>query len=424
MVRSSMDRGCALFALSLGVLVACDRGGAESSAGSGAAASVVATGSPAPSAPAAPLASAVVSPPGADARSESLQIVFGGDVNLGRGAGQKILADPSYDPFREIAPLWKDADLRFVNLECQLSDQNGETQSPNNRLVFTGPPGGARTLRRAGIGVVSLANNHMWDYGGKAYLETLRHLDEAGVPFTGASRKPGMGAYEPTIVRVKGWSIAFFAVTHIWNHGSFEEHRASQYVAWARFDRLSRHLRKAREEHDLVFVSYHGGSEYLDVPMEWTREFVRAVMKTGVDAILGHHPHVPQGIGWVGDRPIFYSLGNFVFAMHRDHPWTGIGLLAKLDVARDGGMRVSACPFHILGHVPMPLSTKGKGRQAVEAMTKKHLQRISVAAGRSVVADPGPDGCFAVTPPEGRFATPSSKANLEARARLRRPAAE
>src|SRR3954471_17919047 len=87
-------------------------------------------------------------------------IVAAGDVNLGRECGQAILEDPQYDPFRFMGPIWGDAALRFVNLESQLSDQDGETQSPRNRLIFTGPPGGAETLAQAGVAVVSTANNH------------------------------------------------------------------------------------------------------------------------------------------------------------------------------------------------------------------------------------------------------------------------
>src|SRR5262245_36456763 len=83
-------------------------------------------------------------------KAKGLVVVAGGDVNFGRECGQAILANPSYDPFQFVEPLFRDADLTFVNLESQLSDQKGETQSPKNRLIFTGPPGGADVLARAG----------------------------------------------------------------------------------------------------------------------------------------------------------------------------------------------------------------------------------------------------------------------------------
>ncbi len=139
-----------------------------------------------------PAASAPRKEPKPEARAEKLTVLFGGDVNLGRGAGQKILKDPKYDPFAEIAPLLSTADFRAVNLESQLSDQNGETQSPNHHLIFTGPPGGADVLAAAHIDLVSLANNHAWDYGKKALFETFTNLERAGVasPARGARLTP------------------------------------------------------------------------------------------------------------------------------------------------------------------------------------------------------------------------------------------
>jgi poly-gamma-glutamate synthesis protein (capsule biosynthesis protein) len=333
--------------------------------------------------------------------SDKLVILAGGDVNLARGCGQHILKDASYDPFRVVRPLLASADLRFVNLECQLSDQGGVTQSKVNRLVFTGPPGGAQTLANAGIDVVSLANNHMWDYGKKALLETFDNLERAGVRYVGASRERDQ-VYEPLIVNKNGWSIAIFAVTHIWNQGAFDRHPGRDHVAWAAFDELGKKLKKARKKHDLVLVSYHGGGEYVDMPMQWTREFVRAVMATGADAVIGHHPHVPHGVGWHGDRPVFYSLGNLVFAMHSDHPWTGTSFFARLTFSRNDKPLVEACPYHILGHVPMLFD--GKTKAARERTFTQHLKLVSVTVGGTRIGEPGEHSCVVLEPPEQKRA--------------------
>jgi poly-gamma-glutamate capsule biosynthesis protein CapA/YwtB (metallophosphatase superfamily) len=203
-------------------------------------------------------------------------------------------------------------------------------------------------------------------------------------------------------LRKHGWSVALFAVTHIWNQGPIQTHPGRNYVAWAAFDKLRDGLRKARREHDLVLVSYHGGSEYVDVPMNWTRDFVRAVMNAGADAVLGHHPHVPHGVGWSGDRPIFYSLGNLVFAMHSDHPWTGTSFFARLTFSRDRTLLVEACPYHILGHIPMLF--EGKTKAARERAFSHHLRRISVAVGGTRIGEPGAHSCLPLEPPEQRSA--------------------
>jgi poly-gamma-glutamate capsule biosynthesis protein CapA/YwtB (metallophosphatase superfamily) len=333
----------------------------------------------------------------AEAKAEHLVVLFGGDVNLGRGAGQKIIADPSYDPFVHIRPLLATADLRMANLESQLSEQGGETQSARNHLVFTGPPGGAGVLSRAGFQAVSFANNHAWDYGKSGFLQTLDALDGAGVAHVGASREVGR-AYEPVILNVKGWKVAVFAVTHIWNQGPIQDHEGRHYVAWAAYDRLQKQVKKARLENDLVLVSYHGGGEYMDVPMQWTREFVRAAMAGGVDAFFGHHPHVPLGVGWQKDKPIFYSLGNLVFAMHSDYPWTGTSFMARVTFHADGRLEAEACPYHILGHQPMPF--EGKTKEARERAFVQHLGLVSVATGGTRIGEPGEGSCVALSPPQ------------------------
>lgn len=335
------------------------------------------------------------------ARTGPVVLLFGGDVNLGRGTGQRILRDPAYQPLRFIKPYFDSADFRFVNLECQLSDQDGVTQT-KHRLIFTGPPGGAEVLKNANIDLVSVANNHMWDFGKSALLETFENLDRAGVRYVGASPNPGKDAYNAVSVEVRGIKIAFFAVTHIWNQGPINEHEGRHYVAWADFGALEKRIAKAKQTHDLVILSYHGGAEYVDEPMMWTRHFVRAAMRSGVDVIIGHHPHVPHGVGWAGSRPVFYSLGNLVFPMHSDHSWTGTSFLARLSFDKQPGekprlTKTEACPYFILGHAPKPFEDKAS--PARHAQFRQHLELISKSVGGTLVGDVEPDGCYPLNPP-------------------------
>jgi poly-gamma-glutamate synthesis protein (capsule biosynthesis protein) len=321
-------------------------------------------------------------------------IVAGGDVNLGRECGQAILADPRYDPFRFMAPLWGDADVRFVNLESQLSEQQGETQSPNNRLIFTGPPAGAETLAQAGIGVVSTANNHAWDYGRGACFETLDNLARAGVKSAGTGRTLER-AYAPVIVEVRGRRVAFLAVTQIWNLGPIEQHEGKDYVAWARLSRLRASLEQARRAADFVILSYHGGVEYIDAPPDPTRRFIDAAVKTGlVDVVIGHHPHVPQGVGFRAGRPVFYSLGNFVFAGHDWAPWTLFGLVARLELGPGRAVRASACPVAIDGHLPTPVPPS----DARSLKVREHLIATSTSVGRVNIGPADARGCFPFEP--------------------------
>jgi poly-gamma-glutamate synthesis protein (capsule biosynthesis protein) len=330
-------------------------------------------------------------------------IVAGGDVSFGREAGQRVVHSPSYSPFGAIWPFFSEADLRFVNLESQLSEQQGETQSPRHRLIFTGPPAAARTLAEAGIHVVSTANNHAWDYGRSALFETLEHLRAAGVQSAGTGADLEQ-AYRPAVVRVKGLSIALFALTHVWNQGPIEKHEGRDYVAWASFSKLRKALVAARAEHDVVLVSYHGGAEYQDAPSDLTRAFVKAAIDAGADAVIGHHPHVIQGIGWRSGRPVFYSLGNLVFGRRKEHPWTRYGMLAQLRIGPGALRSFAICPYRIDDFEPVALRLEASDPDRVRFLT--HLRRASTAVGGIELGSSDELGCVAVAPARPRSLLP------------------
>lgn len=356
---------------------------------------------PLPAGPAPTLGSAETLPEAAASATAAaraprarLVLVAGGDVNLGRKVGQRILRDPAFDPFAGIRPLLEKADLAFANLESPLSDQNGETED-RSRLAFVGPPRGAELLARAPFHLLSVANNHAWDYGQGGFFDTLLALDRAKVAYAGGSRTPHQ-QYQPSVVTVRGWSLALFAVTHLWNPGDFAQHEARDHVAWADDPRLMTALRDARRKYDLVLVSYHGGKEYEDTQAQEPLDFARAVMAAGADAVLGHHPHVPQGVGWHERRPIFYSLGNLVFGKNRRHAWTARGYLARMTFEPEGGVETAACPYLIEEGLPR----RGFGPPPLEANFRRYLARASAFASPegTKLGPVDEDGCIALAP--------------------------
>lgn len=358
--------------------------------------------------PAARLASmSEVSPLAAQAQAPvenpPIVILAGGDVNFGREVGQRIVENAAYSPWAGVLPLFRAADVRFVNLESQLSFQQGETQSPRHRLIFTGPPEAARTLAQAGIDVVSTANNHAWDYGRSALFETLDHLDAAGVRSAGTGRDLE-AAYRPATLRVKGTRIALFAVTHVWNQGPIEKHEGRDHVAWASFAKLRQALAAARAENDFVFVSYHGGAEYQDAPSDLTRGFVKAVLEAGADAVLGHHPHVIQGVGWVARKPVFYSLGNLVFGARPEHPWTRYGMLARIRVGGGAAPSFAVCPYRIDDFTPTLLRAEAADPERARFLA--HLRMASTAVGGLELRESDALGCVSVAPPAPRSSAP------------------
>jgi poly-gamma-glutamate capsule biosynthesis protein CapA/YwtB (metallophosphatase superfamily) len=259
-----------------------------------------------------------------------------GDINLGRRVGQVILRGDTLYPFARVFESLRTYDVVFANLESNISDQGGRTESPRNNMVFTAPPAAAQSLKRGGISVVATANNHALDFGVFARNQTIRYLDSAGIAHCGtADGRPDL--YLPALVEAKGIRMAFFAVTDIMNTtGSVWQN----LVAPADTGRLLPAIRAIRETADVVIVSYHGGAEYAPAASERTRHFARQVLEGGADILLGHHPHVPYGIELPGGRVAVHSLGNFVF-MQPDRYWTRFSYALSFDIVRDAaGTRI------------------------------------------------------------------------------------
>jgi len=340
---------------------------------------------------------------GADAaapKADRLTLLAGGDVSFGRLVGQILLREPERALFAPMADLLRSADVRFVNLEGPISDQGGQTVSPENNLVFTGPPASANALVRAGIDVVSTANNHAWDYGKPAMLETLAHLDRAGVLHAGTGSTLEE-AWRPAIVDHEGFRLAILAVTDVWNQGALSKHPGREFVASANSSELTGAVRSLREGRsvDAIVVSYHGGEEYRDDPLPTTRAIAEAAIDAGADAFLGHHPHVAQGITFHAGKPIVYSMGNLLMRMHSGHPETEMGLVVRLELLRGGDKpRLWACPVRIQGIEPIPLGADPR-RSANEGRFFARLTALSRRVGDATFGAVGADGCAPVAPP-------------------------
>lgn len=333
------------------------------------------------------------------ARKAELTLVAGGDVSLGRFRGQKLLADPSRDDLKMVASLFGPADIRFVNLESVIVDNGWTTVHPDNILVYNAPPAAAPALRRARIDIVSLANNHAWDYGEKGLLETLDRLDDEGIAYVGAGRTRGE-AYGFRVVERDGFSVAFVAVTSIWNQ-VLSPHPGKELVADAVTEELVATVRRAKATPgvDKVVVSHHGGEEYRRRTYPPIQRMLRAAVDAGADAVIGHHPHIPQRVALVDGRPVFYSLGNLVFRnTGKGGLWARFGVIARLKFRRDGPTDADLCPVRMVGDRVIPLAEE-RNRDAIERLFRHHYDRLLRAGDRAEPDAPtrlgalGPDGC-------------------------------
>jgi poly-gamma-glutamate capsule biosynthesis protein CapA/YwtB (metallophosphatase superfamily) len=227
--------------------------------------------------------------------------------------------------FAPIADLLSAADVTFANLETPVAPDSGTGGRP---FVFNAPPEVISALRRAGVDVVSVANNHAFDQGRPGFEETLRRLDAAGMTTVGAG--PPEGAAGPVRVEAGGLTLAFLGFAHFFNQdgNACPPRRApgEGCVQAALLDRgrALQAVRAAAIEADAVVVSLHWGVEYEQQPRAADVEFARALADAGALVILGHHPHVLQPLELYrradGRTAVLaYSLGNFVSNQSRKY---------------------------------------------------------------------------------------------------------
>lgn len=241
-----------------------------------------------------------------------MDLIAAGDVMLGRGV--EIRMARGKNPFEEVAPLLKQADIAFCNLEAMFC-RNAPTAviGPGfyTSLKLAALPERSQFLKMAGFDVVSLANNHAMDFGPAAIEETKSALKQNGIAYFGAGES-NAEVCAPAIVESRGMRIAFlgYAFDHSPNVYASDK---TPGIAELEPSTIRADIEKIRPRVDFVVVSLHWGNEYSHYPTHWQRQTAHDLIDAGADMILGHHPHVLQEIEEYHGKLIAYSLGNFVF---------------------------------------------------------------------------------------------------------------
>lgn len=190
--------------------------------------------------------------------------------------------------FALVKDLFKEDDLTIANLEGDFTEHNVKVEKKFN---FKAPKEYREVLTSGNVDIVSFANNHTHDYGTKGYQDTIESLNEINMPYYG---------YDKYLIKeVNGIKIGFFAFLDIYGEKFNDVQKAIKYLK--------------DENCDLIISSMHWGIEY---DYEQSKEQVKMahyLIDNGVDLVIGHHPHIIQGIEKYHNKYIIYSLGNFSF---------------------------------------------------------------------------------------------------------------
>lgn len=214
----------------------------------------------------------------------------------------------------EVIERMQSADIMMLNNEFAYSDRGAPTEG--KQFTFRARPETVSYLNDMGVDLVSLANNHAYDYGPEALTDTLDTLRGAGIPYVGAGRDIGE-ARKPVYYIVGDIKIAFVSATQIERLDTPDTKEATEdspgvFRCW-NGERLLETIREADENSDFVVAYIHWGTEN-QAELDWAQlQQAPELVGAGADLIIGDHPHCLQPIGVVGGTPVIYSVGNFWF---------------------------------------------------------------------------------------------------------------
>jgi poly-gamma-glutamate synthesis protein (capsule biosynthesis protein) len=263
------------------------------------------------------------------AQADPVRLVFVGDIMLDDGPGQTIAS--GRDPLAPFAAQLRDADFTIGNLECPIATVGKPLDS--KIFSFRADPGVLRLLKGR-FNALAVANNHSGDFGKAAFLETLNHLDRAGIRYFGGGRDLA-SAHAPLWIVHQGLRIAVLGFNEF-KPRSFEAGPDWPGIAWSEDNQVVSDIRAARAAGaDLVIPFMHWGWENETAPGERQRRLAHRMIDAGADVVIGGHPHVTQGAEYYRGHLIVYSLGNFVFDGF-EMPEAKRGWLLRLTMDRKG----------------------------------------------------------------------------------------
>ena len=225
--------------------------------------------------------------------SPEVEIIATGDVMLGRSVMTKSIdADNPAYPFEKVKETLSKADIAFINLENPFYD---ECPRHTTGFKFCASPEMDNGLVQAGIDVITLANNHTRNYGEEGIEDTKEILETNEISYVG---------FDNLVIEERaGYKFGFLGFDFLTNKPDEADFEL---------------IRQSDEKVDVLFAGVHWGAEYKDDPAEIQREWAERMIEEGVDVIVGHGPHWVQGREEIEGKPVYYSLGNFIF----DQMWS------------------------------------------------------------------------------------------------------
>jgi poly-gamma-glutamate synthesis protein (capsule biosynthesis protein) len=277
----------------------------------------------------------------------TVTVIAVGDIMLGRGLLEHIQQNGPEYLFEHVKGLLS-GDFVIGNLEGPVS--NNGFPLPK-MFTFRFSPDVLGSLKGAGFNILGLANNHSMDYGRKALLDTIEFIKLEGMHPLGAADK-AVDAALPLYLKRGGIKAGFLAFSVFPYEGIYYDGDRPGIALARDSAQVREKVSAAAAQADVVVVSFHWGKEFADYPSKLQIDMAHSAIDAGADLVIGHHPHVLQGIERYKQGIVLYSLGNFVF--DQTSPWCRESAIARVTLDGDGIDSIEIIPLYITDGQPRP----------------------------------------------------------------------
>ncbi|HQQ49631.1 MAG TPA: CapA family protein [Spirochaetota bacterium] len=243
------------------------------------------------------------------ALSSESSVLFVGDMMFEWAVNDTMSKKGADYPLQNIQSFLHSFDFVMANLETPLTNKGFGDSSLDKKYIFKTTMDTAHLLNKAGIQAVTIANNHMLDYGIGGLTDTLVALSSYGIVYAGAGINETT-ASQPIFYKLGAMQMVIICYTQICSRDMVA--RGNPGVNFFELSKAIQDIQKYNFA-DFIVINLHWGNEYFYYPSSKQIEIAHALIDAGADVIAGHHPHVYQGIEIYKNKPIIYSLGNFLF---------------------------------------------------------------------------------------------------------------
>ncbi|MCR4611217.1 MAG: CapA family protein [Lachnospiraceae bacterium] len=242
--------------------------------------------------------------------------------------------------------VFNQSDVFVVNNEFAFTD--GGDPIVEKYYTFRGPGEYVNELKHIGVGLVTIANNHIYDYREDGFLDTLRNLEKNEMAYIGAGRNLE-DAKRPVYYIANGKKIAIVNATQIEKNQDFTKAATEDEAGVLKCldpTEFIDEINYAKSNADYVIAIVHWGTEYQSRYGSDQKKLAEQFAEAGADVIVGGHPHVLQGFDYIGEVPVYYSLGNFYFSLDEHMPVDFDTGLAQITIKNDGTVKAGFIPCH------------------------------------------------------------------------------